>query len=178
MDILAYIRQSQNGDSEATLFMIEKFKLLLKKYAWRLHYEDAYEDLQLEFLTFLQKFDPDSLRNAEESGVVQYIVTSVQHSYYKLLQNKLAQNQHLTFSDLGETSMHFVESLSSQPHDYVGLEIDSMQNILSPEEHAVIRAIYVEDKTIAQIARENHVSRQAINQMKKRAMKKLKNYYA
>lgn len=41
------IAAAQQKDSNALLALIEKFKPLLKKYAYKLHYEDAYYDLQL-----------------------------------------------------------------------------------------------------------------------------------
>ena len=41
------IASAQHNNSESLLALIEKFKPLLKKYAYKLHYEDAYYDLQL-----------------------------------------------------------------------------------------------------------------------------------
>lgn len=43
------IASAQHNNSESLLALIEKFKPLLKKYAYKLHYEDAYYDLQLDF---------------------------------------------------------------------------------------------------------------------------------
>lgn len=44
------IASAQHNNSESLLALIEKFKPLLKKYAYKLHYEDAYYDLQLDFI--------------------------------------------------------------------------------------------------------------------------------
>jgi hypothetical protein len=47
------IVRSQGGDGDATLLLIEKFNPLLKKYAYKLSYDDAYNDLLLNFIELL-----------------------------------------------------------------------------------------------------------------------------
>lgn len=42
------IAAAQQNDEESLLALIEKFKPLLKKYAYKLHYEDSFFDLQLD----------------------------------------------------------------------------------------------------------------------------------
>ena len=44
------IAAAQRNDEESLLALIEKFKPLLKKYAYKLHYEDSFFDLQLDFI--------------------------------------------------------------------------------------------------------------------------------
>lgn len=44
------IASAQHNNPDSLLALIEKFKPLLKKYAYKLHYEDAYYDLQLDFI--------------------------------------------------------------------------------------------------------------------------------
>jgi len=48
------ISRSQTGDKTATLELIEKFHPLLKKYAFRLFYDDAYDELLVDFVGLLQ----------------------------------------------------------------------------------------------------------------------------
>lgn len=48
------IAEDQNGNSDATLLMIEKFKPLLKKCAYKLYYEDAYNDLLVDFIELIR----------------------------------------------------------------------------------------------------------------------------
>lgn len=45
------ITSAQHNNPDSLLALIEKFKPLLKKYAYKLRYEDAYYDLQLDFST-------------------------------------------------------------------------------------------------------------------------------
>lgn len=60
--IIDDIRKSQLGDDTATLNLIEKFKPALKKYARKLETEDAYYDLQVEFLDLISHIDCTTLK--------------------------------------------------------------------------------------------------------------------
>ena len=42
--IIDCIREYRNGDSDATLYIIDRLKPLLNKYTYKLGYEDAYCD--------------------------------------------------------------------------------------------------------------------------------------
>ena len=48
-EIYKQIAAYQNGDSDAALALVEKFKPLIKRYAFFLHREDSFEDLQCFF---------------------------------------------------------------------------------------------------------------------------------
>lgn len=60
------------GNSEILMELIKQFKPLLKKYAWKLGYEDAYEDLQLEFIKLIKEFPTETLSVKNDAGVVSY----------------------------------------------------------------------------------------------------------
>ena len=45
----------QGGDANAALELVEKFKPLIKRYAFFLHREDSFEDLQRFLLSIQQK---------------------------------------------------------------------------------------------------------------------------
>jgi hypothetical protein len=62
------INQSQTGNNDATLALIEKFNTLLKKYAYKLFYDDAYSDLLVDFIELLHNIQLDHLRDAKLSG--------------------------------------------------------------------------------------------------------------
>ena len=56
--LLDTIRYAKNGSSEAMLELINRFDRVIRKYARLLKYEDAYEDIVVEFIAFIHKF-PD-----------------------------------------------------------------------------------------------------------------------
>ncbi len=45
------IRNAQKNDEENMLLLIEKFRPLMVKYARKLNYEDAYDDIMLYFIS-------------------------------------------------------------------------------------------------------------------------------
>lgn len=59
--LLDTIRYAKNGNSEAMLELIKRFDRVIRKYARLLKYEDAYEDIVVEFIAFIHKFPIDSI---------------------------------------------------------------------------------------------------------------------
>ena len=74
--ILAY----QQGDEKAALELINKFKPLLKKYAYMLHQEDSYEDLQCYLLDLLKEIRQNDLHTTDDGAIISYIVTHILYS--------------------------------------------------------------------------------------------------
>lgn len=83
--IIDDVRSSQKGDQQAVLDLINKFSPALKKYARKLETEDAYYDLQVEFLDLILNLDCSKLRETGDGAMVQYLSQSIYHAYIKLL---------------------------------------------------------------------------------------------
>lgn len=49
--------RAQRGDEEAMLELIKRFQPLLRKYAKKLRYDDAYEDCRLFFIELIKSVD-------------------------------------------------------------------------------------------------------------------------
>lgn len=167
------IVKSQGGDGDATLILIEKFNPLLKKYAYKLSYEDAYNDLLVDFIELLHNMKIENIHNKSEGGIVSYICTSVHSSYVKrLIEVKRLQNL-LLYSDLNENELYYIESISSTIDVYHDNELSFIKKILTKQELTVIGMIYFTGYTVTEISNFCGTSRQAVNQMKNRALKKL-----
>ena len=173
-DIIKY----QNGDGDSTLKLIEKFNPLLKKYAYKLCYEDAYNDLLIDFIELLHNIQIDRIYNKSEGGMVSYICTSVHSSYVKRLREIKQLQNFLLYSDLSDSELYYIEVLSSTCDTYPNLDFDSLQKLLTNSEITVIKMIYYIGYTVAETAAFCGVSRQAVNQMRSRALKKLKRVFS
>lgn len=55
------------------MFLINKFEPLLKHYSYRLHCEDALNELTLAFIEMLHAVRPDSFRSQEDVVIISYI---------------------------------------------------------------------------------------------------------
>lgn len=54
--LLELIERAKNHDNDAMLELINRFDRVIRKYARILKYEDAYEDVVMEFIAFIRKF--------------------------------------------------------------------------------------------------------------------------
>lgn len=83
--IIDDIRKGQNGNQQVVVDLINKFSPVLKKYARKLETEDAYFDLQAEFLDLILHLNCDQIRETGDGAMVQYLSRSIYHAYIKLL---------------------------------------------------------------------------------------------
>lgn len=74
----------QGGDANAALELVEKFKPLIKRYAFFLHREDSFEDLQRFLLSMLKTWDTSRLSSTDDATVTRYIANSVKNEYIAL----------------------------------------------------------------------------------------------
>ena len=110
--------------------------------------------------------------------MVSYICTSVHSSYVKrLIEVKRLRNL-LLYSDLNDSELYYIESISATNDVYQEYELSFIKKILTKQELTVIRMIYFTGYTVTEIANFYGTSRQAVNQMKNRALKKLRNNFS
>lgn len=74
----------QNGDKNKVLHIINKMNPVLYKYANKLNYEDAYNDLQLFLIIRISTFNCERIKNKSDGAMVNYIEKSIYHEYIKL----------------------------------------------------------------------------------------------
>ena len=90
-EIHKQILDYQGGDANAALELVEKFKPLIKRYAFFLHREDSFEDLQCFLLSMLKTWDTSRLSSTDDATVTRYIANSVKNEYIAL-SNKRQKN--------------------------------------------------------------------------------------
>lgn len=81
--ICRLLARAQQGDEEAMLELINRFQPLLKKYAKKLRYDDAYEDCLLFFIELVKTMDLKKLNTMRDQSIAAYIKVSVAHFYSK-----------------------------------------------------------------------------------------------
>lgn len=175
IDIIA---KSQEGDNSATLFLVDKFNPLLKKYSRMLYYEDAYNDLLLNFLELIKSIEIDHIHCDNDAIIVSYIAKSIHHSYIKRLINLKHHQAIILYSELSEEKLFNIESACSTSDKYSEYDFSSMNKVLTEYEMSIITSIFFKGYTAAEAAHSYGVSRQSINQTKLRALKKLRKIYS
>lgn len=173
------ILQAKAGNEEANLLLIEQFNPLLKKYTYKLRYDDAYNDLLIYFLELIQSMNIHSLHNTCDGSIVSYISKSIYFHYIN--QSKSAKKYYQTmlpFSQLNEKENYRAEIALASADHYSEFSTLNLDKILTPQELQVVYGIFFLGYSAAEIAQAKNTSRQAINQTKIRALKKLKKVLA
>lgn len=87
-EIHKQILDYQGGDANAALELVEKFKPLIKRYAFFLHREDSFEDLQCFLLSMLKTWDTSRLSSTDDATVTRYISQFGEKRIYSAIKTK------------------------------------------------------------------------------------------
>jgi hypothetical protein len=66
--IFDLIVQAKARNADATMKLIKQFNPLLKKYAYKLYYEDSYNDLLVDFIELIQNIQFEYVYNRDEGS--------------------------------------------------------------------------------------------------------------
>lgn len=171
--ILSKILQVQAGDRDAMQELLKKFAPLLKKYAYLLKMEDAYEELQCNFLTALVNLDINRLISKSDGAIINYIQQSIYHSYIALSKAKRKDSKIVHTDDLQDLDPLQYDARFSTNDQHNALLLHDLQDMLTDTEYKVICGLYFERYTVSELAQILGKTRQAVNQAKKRALIKL-----
>ena len=169
------IADAQLGDKQSMEELIFKFRPLIKKYAYKLNYEDAQSDLTLFFIELIRAFPAEVLDTADERKITKYIFVSIKNHYNHLIKDFIRRKNEICLSQLSEEQSYHLESrfavAQEDPFERIFIDLSSF---LSQRELRVIIQIYYLGYSAAEIARREACSRQAVNQLKRRALKKIR----
>jgi DNA-binding CsgD family transcriptional regulator len=172
--LIDVIRSAQGENQEDMLLLLEKFSKLFKKYGKKLNYEDAENDLTADFIELIKTFDLKKLNNTGDGAVVNFLVRATYRFYLKRL-NLLIEKRPREIS-IEDMTFRQKKTMLGQ----MVVEDDDPIFMLFPQwgltqkEIIVLNEIYEKGHTASEVASILHVSRQNINQIKKRAEEKLR----
>lgn len=167
------IMNAQNKDENAMMHLIFKFDPLLKKYAGKLKREDAYEDMRAYFIELIHFIDINNLRNPSEAGIVTYISRSVYTYYCHKVREIRYDRKEVAMTALSSEQIYLLEStFSTKESSNIFLELEA-EKYLTEDEYLITHLIFEEGYSTEDVARMKKCSRQSVNQIKKRALKKI-----
>lgn len=174
MDIIyEKIVSAQSGNEPAMLELIEQFSPLLKKYAHLLQTEDSLDELTVDFIELIMAVKLTSLRSHNDGALVNYIKKTMRYKYISRSKRRQQEAEILHWDDFEEAVQRKHEPrcplFTSEAEFLQGIPA----KILSSSELSIIAMIYLEGYSAAEIARAKGITRQAVNQIKRRALKKL-----
>lgn len=168
------IVEVQQNNQESILEILRKFDPLLKRAAFRLCREDAFEDFRIWFLDMISKIDVSKLKNKSDGGLVVYFKKSVENKLIAFQKEKQIKSHTYGISDLSQQELLDFERVSSKEDSHDELFFRDIQKYLTATEYKIIYAIYVGGKRPSDIARQLGITRQTVNETKLNALKKLR----
>lgn len=177
MDILKQISEAQN-DHEKIEEIIKRFNPLLKKYARKLNYEDAYFDMRISFIELILNIKVEMFPQNEDKYILGYISKATHQIFLKYARKNQMIGCEIIESQIEDFDLENLGNQLSYNESYDGLLIEDLKKVLSEKEYEVICEWLFQGKSIQQIANQEKISRQAVFAKKRRALKKMKNYFA
>lgn len=113
----ALIQNAQKNNEEDMLVLIEKFNPLMVKYARKLNYEDAYNDIVLCFITLIKSQNLCKLANKADNIIVTYINHSIINFYNKKIPKIISHKNEVVMSELTEEQQYLIEVKTAQENE-------------------------------------------------------------
>lgn len=116
------------------------------------------------------------MHGLSEGILIAYISTSIRSSYVKRLIDLKRLRSFVPYSALSDIEFYHIEAASATADPYFELEMTGIDQVLTKLELSIIKMSYMRGYTVTETANIYGISRQAVNQTKKRALQKLEKW--
>ena len=167
--IFKIIDVKKNNKDESMLDILAIFDNIINKYSRKLNGEDTKQDLYVFLIKLIKNIDELSIVNYEDKQVLSYFSKSLKNEYIRLSKknDRRKNNEDYNCEDR-VWGYNFIES---------NIEVvDSIKN-LNNYEKKIIKMVVLNGYSVSEVAKKTGKSRQAISQVKNRAISKLKKVY-
>ena len=174
--ITTLLQNAKSGDKNAMEQLIRKFSGLLHMYAKKLNYEDALNDMILQFIEVIYRISVDKLSIQSEGAIIKYICHAMKNEYVRILtKHVIPAKEEKPISALEDEQAVVLEASMRAPENG-SLEFALLVSgsFLTDYQRTVLWGIFYYGYSVSEIARKTKTSRQAVNQAKKRALERLK----
>ena len=165
----------QSNDSECFELLYKNFLPLLKKYSARFYdEEEAFDTLFYEFVNCLYKMPIHSANFHLDSVIIAYITTTIKNCYFALCKkenkriNTMCNYEDIKVADTLSNTKDILED---------NLFMLSLEKYLSNAELELIKMKFCLGLKDAEIAKNQGISRQAVNRKLHKIIKKIKRFY-
>lgn len=162
------IEKIQGGNQEAFVEIIYKFEPTIKKFSRELNYEEAETDLIIALIEIVKGLKLNNLKSKNDGVIVNYIYNSLRirkidlfRKYVKGVKEEIELNLDIMENE----SIYQIED---------GIFIKDLLNPLTDIQKNVVVEKFIKGYSDAEIATKLHISRQAVNKAKNKALKILK----
>lgn len=172
--ILLLLQLSHQNNEDALNEIINKFKPLIKKLSNRLEYEEAETDLIISFIQIINRINPYKLKNTSEGALVNYISRALNNKSIDLFKKNVLKK-----TEMVELNLNLLKSKDNLNTvvNKVFVEEIFKSNFLTNNQKEILKYRYLYDKSDEEIGLKLHISRQAVNQTRKRGIDLIRKYY-
>ncbi|SHJ93119.1 RNA polymerase sigma factor, sigma-70 family [Clostridium cavendishii DSM 21758] len=163
------IERAKDDDKDALYTIIERFYPSIRKFSSKLNYDEAETDLVIFFILLLQKINLSNFKTRNEGIIVNYLYSSLRNKYIDIYR-KLKKNRYTTT----ELITDVLTDKANSAFDESILMKMVLEN-LSEKERVVIIEIYYMNNKYKDIESKLNLSRQSINNIRNKALKKIRN---
>ena len=160
--IFKIIDVKKNNKDESMLDILAIFDNIINKYSRKLNGEDTKQDLYVFLIKLINNIDELSIVNYEDKQVLSYFSKSLKNEYIRLSKknDRRKNNEDYNCEDR-VWGYNFIES---------NIEVvDSIKN-LNNYEKKIIKMVVLNGYSVSEVAKKTGKSRQAISQVKNRAI--------
>lgn len=171
--LISLTQKFQRGDMSVFPAIFAEFEKLLHFFASRLIDEDGFQELSVFFVELLYKIDVSQFKKNSEDCLSRYIAVCIRNKYISLSKrNDLEKSKNTAFFEgYLEKDRLFNEDLA------LTQALKELLYTLPPKQKRVILYKYIYNFSNKEIARHLSISPQAVNQIKNRALEKLRESY-
>lgn len=178
-NIAEKIRLAKTGNEEAMMEILDICNPIVKKYTRLLNYdEDCKSELVLKVISLVkEEINLDKMENLSDGVMINYFSTALRNQYIAISVGRCR----IRDNEIAYDQDSFGEMLEGNPQTETGMEdsilFETMKTTLTEREKLCVQRIVLEGWTAESLAATLGISKQAVNQCKKRALEKLRNIY-
>ncbi len=166
--LITLIKKFREKDMSVFPVIFAEFEGLIYHYSLKCQAEDTFEELTVFLLELLYKVDISRFQKLTGEGLKRYIAVSLRNKYLAFSKADTVLKKNNQFLD-----------------EFVSVEPDFLEEFifreglekLTPKQREIIVFKYLHNYTNNEIAKILNISRQAVNQIKNRAVETLREYY-
>ncbi len=167
--IIELIEKFKKQDKSSLGILNREFERLIYCYARRLGGEDYLEELRAAFIEILSNINTKKFKCDGSDSVKRYIAVVLRNRYIALSNEKQVYEKIALgkVDDIYSYTVPFDEQIM----------IKDMLGLLSPKQRQIITYKYIYGYSDIEISEFFNISRQAVNRLKTRAIKAMREYY-
>ena len=167
--IFKIIDVKKYNKDEGILDILAIFDNIINKYSRKLNGEDTKQDLYVFLIKLIKNIDELSIVNYEDKQVLSYFSKALKNEYIRLSKknDRRKNNEDYNYEEI-VWKYDFIES---------NIEVLDFINNLNNYEKNIIKMVVLNGYSVSEVAKKTGKSRQAISQVKNRAISQLKKVY-